>query len=347
MSFSLPPVSLSGAVIGTSGTVDWTSLAQSAGYGVPTSVPYLALLNESPSGLQLQFSTGEQMSLPAGGWQTIALNANCTSFTYKVLYVLNASPIVASLLGTWYAPGESVPDAPILGNSPIGGSITTGNLIAQFLQGVNQAISLTEVDNAGVASLAPGSGTANAGIDFMVNDAGGNRLIVFTIDNSSGIGSLNISSPIVTGTASRFTQYHGDTTLGNGVPAIVALAENIAVSSTALTPILTYTTLNDGANHSLRVNAWVDVNNGTSGNNLSLQVVYTDPRTGIASTTPFSTATSTAAVSFNGSTSITNSRYAMYPYMIYCKPNTTVTIQYRDPTNTPSDHVSAFIERIS
>ena len=344
MSFSLDVVSLTGATAGTTGTVSWANLAQSVGYGIPEAgPPHVALLNESPCGLQLQFSTGEQMSLPAGGWQTITLNPTCTNFSYKVLYVLNASPIVASLLGTWYAPGEPVPDAPILGNSPIGATVPVSP-IANELQGVGQSKAVTEKDVGGLPALAPVSTVATP-LLLLPTDTNGNpdSTAGITID-PAGIGNSIRGNTAISGAINQLSSV---VTAGLGVPAIAAMIENKAVATTTLTTILTYAVPADGANHTLRVNAWCDVNNSVSGNNIALQVLYSDPRSGLTTTTPFSTATSTASQSFNAAASIINGIYAMYPYTIYCKPNSTVTIQYRDPTNTPNDHVSAFIECIS
>jgi len=137
------------------------------------------------------------------------------------------------------------------------------------------------------------------------------------------------------------------TATGLGLPVLVGVAENVSVTTTALTTILTLNSPNDGNNHTYMALAWIDLNNGTPGQNIQLQIVYTDPRTGASNTTPFSTATSTASQSFNASASIGNGRYATYPYVCTAKPGTAVTIQYRDPANTPADHVTALLFQLT
>src|SRR5690348_15564542 len=202
MSFAITTTNLASATTGSTGSVDWAAIAQSIGFPNSTDTPALQLYNESPCELQLTMSTGEQFVLPAGGWQTIALNPQCTRLNYKVLAVLNASPIVALLLGTWFAPGETVPAAPILGNSPIGAAVTTAP-IANELQGIGQSNGLTEAD-VGPVLKGPMLLPINLG-DFLYL-GNGNHIAGLRIDNSGNVQ--------VIGSLETFQSVTMDTTLG-------------------------------------------------------------------------------------------------------------------------------------
>ena len=219
MSFALTATSLSGAVAGTTGSVDWTQIAQSAGFPDPTAQPHIQFFNESPCELQLNFSTGEQVMLPAGGWQTLALNAQCTRLTYQVLAVLNAAPIISDLFGTWYAPGEAVPQITTLGNSPIGGSTTTVTTQANELTGVGQTLGVTEVDRGGNPALVPFSG-ANAQLLLGALDGSGVPVTLWTLDavnnNTVNAGTLvNSNSNAIANTASNAGIEHGSLSASN------------------------------------------------------------------------------------------------------------------------------------
>src|SRR5258708_13697816 len=57
--------------------------------------------------------------IPAGAWPTYTLDQAASFITFTVVSIL-PNPPVQFLLPTYYVPGETVPEAPRLGNSPIG-----------------------------------------------------------------------------------------------------------------------------------------------------------------------------------------------------------------------------------
>lgn len=339
MSFPLTTVDLSAAVVGTSGTVSWTSIASQNAYAAQGTTPHVQLYNESGCGLQLAFSTGEQPFLPAGGWLSMAINPSCTSFTYTVLYVMGG-PLVTSLIGVWYPPDEPVPATPILGNSPIGG--TVGSINAQFLQGIGQSLQLTEFDNGSTPALLP-TATANEGLYLGVRNASAVPVMVM---------NLQFGTPPSVGIAAlvdivyKINQYNGDGLQGNGVPTTVAVAQDILVTATTSQVIATYT---PGANMLLRVSMNLLVNNGVSGNSLTASVSFKDvngnARVQFLNFAGGGGATNT--VGANATNSMANAYWGGMATLISAQSGTAVNVNYRDPTNTPNDKISAVIERLA
>src|SRR5258706_3670897 len=122
MSVTLDPIDLSTAVVGSiATTINWINkIALLPVGGVnQKEKAHVRLFNESGVQLRIQFNGGRSDRIPAGAWPVYELEDSDTGLLYIVEAVLPNSPI--SLLSiTLYAPGEKVPDTPILGNSPIG-----------------------------------------------------------------------------------------------------------------------------------------------------------------------------------------------------------------------------------
>lgn len=335
MSYAIPQTSLAGLTAGQTGTVDWTSVAQSIGFPDPSQRPHIQFYNESPCELQLNMQTGEQFVLPAGGWQTIELNPNCTHASFQVIAVLNASPIVALLLGTWYAPGETVPAAPILGNSPIGGSIT--NTIAQILQGANQFYGVTELDQANEPMLIPV--IPDRALYLSTTDVNGSAVIGIEMQKSSlsiPAGRIDLLMPVG-------YLYNAGFLAGQGLPGIVATYGPTVITSTAFQTLIDYTPLTNGL---YRASIGVALNNGTSGQAVLADVTYTAASAaGAHRFAAIQTGVTTVTV-LDGVISHSNGDYACMPHAFYATTGGHIQIGYRDPANTPNDTVSAIIERL-
>jgi hypothetical protein len=91
------------------------------------------------------------------------------------------------------------------------------------------------------------------------------------------------------------------------------------------------------------------VANGTPGNNITFSVTFTNSNNNARTyflSMQAATASSTSTI-FTGSNSVSNFTYTGSTPLIAVKAGTTVTVAYRDPTNTPSDTVSATIEYLA
>lgn len=355
MSFTLPIVNLSSATVGTTGTVTWASIAPQAAFAAAGSTPHLAIFNESGCGLTLQMSTGEQLFLPAGGWRNLDLNPSCTSFSYSVAYTMIGA-LVNSLVVVWFGPEEEPPPPTILGNSPIGGSTLTSTA-NEALRLVGQAGSpyglttTTGLNNSlflsAMAMLIPDVTTA-VSLGLIGRSNNGTSIVddIAWFDGKIVIGGTGTPGSVVGNGGGVIVRYGSENLFGRGVPAMVAGAQEALISSTGSTTIQTYTTPNDGANHLYRVGGYVVLANGTSGNSISVQVTYTDRNT-VSTTHPLFTSTSIAIQVANGSTSFVNGDWPFASISFVAKPNTLISLKYNDPTNTPNDRVTMYLERLS
>lgn len=120
MSLNLPTINFASLAVGATGTVQLpqpkVQIDEQA---------YLRIYNDSGCGLQITFNDGQGESIPAGAWPTFNIGPTQTQFTWLVTYVLPNPPVTLMSM-VYYFPGESVPNTPALGNSPvgIGGAIT-------------------------------------------------------------------------------------------------------------------------------------------------------------------------------------------------------------------------------
>ena len=164
------------------------------------------------------------------------------------------------------------------------------------------------------------------GMRFIKNTATG-YVGVLQVDNS---GNLAVLGGVPTDSASP------------GAAAIVKTG-GITVTATTQQTVLTYTPAVDG---NYRAGLRARINNGTSPNALTAAVTFTDADTGGSVTQNFfgATAGGAAVVFANGSNTIGNGVLHCSSFSFKAKGGNAITIIYRDPTNTPSDKVSAFLE---
>lgn len=148
----------------------------------------------------------------------------------------------------------------------------------------------------------------------------------------------NILGPSQFGTVDSVS---GQKTVGIlGIPAIVAAAEDIHITATSATTILSWTPTTDCY---LLVASTFWANNGTSGNTISLYVTYTSPDAG---TTATHYARTPSGLYLNGTTSVLNSVTTTLPQFIHPQGGTPVSVVYRDPANTPNDYVHTKFIRV-
>lgn len=241
MSSKLKPVDLSSAGVGFTATIDFNQFVKFLPNDM-TVKAHIRILNESGCGLDIAFqASGNSHSLPAGAWGTFDLEPNDGSVQITVTYTL-PNPPVSLLLSIYYAPGETVPQAFTLGNSPIGigGSVTTSSVqtLSNELNAantlvldigdtaLNQLIALFtdhflfKVDQSGVAhAVIKGSTSGNA------------AQIGQTGDTSEILGSLLVDqNQTVTGTQT----ITGDATF-NGAGTGVTIAHALSSDGATIT----------------------------------------------------------------------------------------------------------------
>ena len=155
---------------------------------------------------------------------------------------------------------------------------------------------------------------------------------------------------LIGGPMYRITRLGNQNAAGNlGVPVVVAEAVGVAVTTTAATQILNYTTPNGALDLNsdglYEVAGNFAVNNGTNGNNISFTVNYTEPN-GTNTTTVLITNSYGNTIATNGSNSVNNGGYTCLTMLLSVKAGTAITVNYQDPTNTPNDIASAVIKRL-
>lgn len=158
MSFMLPDVDLSTAMVGSQGRIPLQTMGVGAG-GVsanPSLVknpPTLYIHNDSGCGLGMTLKdSGTSFNLPAGAWVPVPIGAGESELDYVVKYILPNAP-VNLLMIAYYAPGEAIPQTSTLGNSPVGIGGSTNNVTNTSLSNEGNAANTLVVD-IGDATLA-------------------------------------------------------------------------------------------------------------------------------------------------------------------------------------------------
>ena len=145
MSTKLKPLDLTGAVVGTTGIIDFNNFVKFQANNFQEKA-HLWIFNESGAGIDCLFQNSNNYHfLPAGAWGTFEIEPNDSQVQVTVAYVI-PNPPVSLVQAAYYMPGEKVPQAFTLGNSPIGGgTTTTGNSLSNETNPAN-----TEVIDIGV-----------------------------------------------------------------------------------------------------------------------------------------------------------------------------------------------------
>lgn len=135
MSSPLKTLDLTGAAVGTTGTMDFNQYPKFLASDI-TIKAHITLKNESGCGLDITFkASGNYHFLAAGEWGTFEVQPNDGNMAVVVDYIL-PNPPVSRLKGIYYMPGEQVPPSSTLGNSPIGigGTVNTLGGTASSIQ---------------------------------------------------------------------------------------------------------------------------------------------------------------------------------------------------------------------
>ena len=163
------------------------------------------------------------------------------------------------------------------------------------------------------------------------------------------VGAVSGGAATVIGHSGGFQWISGQGTAGSfGVPVIVAQAVNVHVTATTQQTILSFTPTATGL---YRITPYVYLNNGTSGQKLLLETGFQDP---VSNTLEFvwhsAVADSTHVYVLSGgfmTATVGDGYIVVHPAMVYAQSGTAITVSYQDLGGTPSDYVSAVIERLS
>lgn len=260
-----------------------------------------------------------------------------------------------TVLTTLFLQGEPHPDYGAYVNTRytnVGGGVTVTN--PDRIVDPSDSIGVQVLDNVPFSYVLLEPTTNTRGIMFQTIDAlnahynmlfldpGGSKVDIFpaaaTPANNTTFMQSNLNlSAVVTSIA-------GNPTAGlTGVAAVVAKQITTGITSTANQVIINYAPAVAGI---YRANCFVRVNNGVSGNNLTVQVTFASGfGTGAANDSFLLTSGGLGPLRADGTVSIANSAFyygASAPF--YAATGTNIVINYRDPTNTPSDSIAALIE---
>ncbi len=152
MSTNLPSIDLTGAIVGTKKTLDFTAFVKQLGLSPGITEPaHIRIYNESGCGLNAQFQqSGRTEFVPAGAWPEYDIEYNDSFIIFTVTYTL-PNPPVSTINAVYYAPTEKVPDMPQLGNSPIGIGGTVNVSSVQTLSNEGQAANILVIDMGDIA----------------------------------------------------------------------------------------------------------------------------------------------------------------------------------------------------
>lgn len=174
-----------------------------------------------------------------------------------------------------------------------------------------------------------------------------------TWDGANGQVPLSIGGPfagahmVISQTGSISTIADQATVGSFGVPVIVAQAIDVHVTVTTLQTILSYTPSVTGL---FRVSLHIEMGNTGAAQNITALVQYTEEHGSGTPLSYFATGdtVSHALVLFDGSHAVgPGGGQATMPQTIYALAGHAIIVDYLDPGGTPSDYISAIIERLA
>lgn len=333
------------------------------------SVGWLRFLNYSPYGLDVKLNRGTFRMLPYTPRDILADVAE-SPIAWTIAFALGgASSSTSDLTIEAYDENEPRPPLPPGFGTPLVsvGTTVVANELGTAQEGLTVSVPSNPAVGTGTQTLFPyvtvAAQTRSIILQTLLSSVATNALALLAATafglvagdayfyNNLGINGYvrsDNSNFKTDGALGTLATYGGLATVGLGVAAQRAKGDGIHITTTtANQTIATLTTPNDGARHRYRVGGRVRVNNGTSGNNITFRCAYTDFDSGGAVVVWFTGNPGSADVTFGGAASITNNVYSCTDRIIDCTPNTAITIQYTDPTNTPNDNVSGYIEQLT
>lgn len=185
------------------------------------------------------------------------------------------------------------------------------------------------------------TGDASNRADLYVQTVGGYGGFRAGAGGAGGITAHLDGGPNGWAIREALTSLGGQASVGSfGAPVIVAQALNQHVTATTVQTIVNFTPSVTGL---YRISGYVTLNNGTSGQLVQCQAVWTDANTVLGFTGFFSS----NGTPLSGSNSFLNAGLSLSPLVVYASAGHPISLTYQDPANTPSDFISALIERLA
>jgi hypothetical protein len=280
MSQTVAAVNLAPFTVGQKGSVDLTKALAALPFNPIAvgegQVGHIRIYNDSGSTLSITNDTGTINDyVPAGAWPTYELEPGSFTINFTIVSLL-PNPPVTLLMCTIYAPGETVPDTPQLGNSPIGGQATTSNsqtlsnegsaktnlvidigdsALSQLITINNDGTATWKVDVASVAhtliTLAAAANFLKLGQAGDIVEVLGQLLVDQTLTGGGGINTNTIRDNVTGATQITLTT------------AGMTIANALATGEIDIGGIIKWTTAGNQKLQSTGGNAIVDATSGT------------------------------------------------------------------------------------
>jgi len=225
--------------------------------------------------------------------------------------------------GTWHAP-LAITNSAAPSDSVIEFTVNTDDQFVLQAYGGGTPKSFLDVDVDGSASLYGSSG-GGVGVDA----ATGDTCLPSTVDRPCGASSLHINSNGV------FTQYQGQPTAGNGLPAILYYADATAETG-SFGPYTIFTTgaSGYGAGGMYRLTGYMTSTVAAPGSTMRFVVSYADETGSKSQSTGLPTAFQSAG------------DFIPFSFVFYCVPNTPIAITTVAAGGTPTYTVHLRLEAL-
>lgn len=221
--------------------------------------------------------------------------------------------------------------------------------IANAIRGVGQTFPITESDNGtNGPALVPANNGAKMYLSALSN--AGARTDLITLDGQAQTTTVNspltVTGLLTSGVVASIGGQASAVGANLGVPVVVAKTTHpgFAVTTTGLKLVISFTPTSAGT---YRISGHVLINNGTSGQLLTLQLNWTDTNGNtIGRAISALSGGTTQQTVWAGANSIINSAYSIEVQTITTGAGAPISIQFNDPGGTPNDKLMFIIERL-
>lgn len=204
-----PALSTSGATVNQNlGSISWesTMATPNAQQQLQGTAGVVVIYNESQCGLIVTLNNSQRsFRVPAGAWSdpipTGTTNVIDTSLSAVVEYTLS-NPVVMQVAADYFGPGEPIILSHVLGNSPVGGQITTMaalpiDLVSAKAFPVNNSTATTIISQQMPSGSPP---LVIVSLDFVVGSTNTNNgsitiTVSFTSNITLGAQVIHMTSP--------------------------------------------------------------------------------------------------------------------------------------------------------
>lgn len=203
-------------------------------------------------------------------------------------------------------------------------------------------VKLGTTDGATGIYISSATGQTSAGLTF--DDVYSTSSTIGDYLNDAGTGA------VFAGPFARYSQlaaaFGGQQPAGHiGVPVLIQAVQGQHVTTTGSSNILSFTAPATGT---YEFSGYLYLNNGTSGNDITFSVGFSDGSIDVGGAVYFlATGQGSNVILLAGGTSVANGQWSCPAMPLYVRAGTTVTVAFNDPTNTPSDYVTVMVKRVA